>query len=876
MDTLWLASPSPAIRLQAGVNGAVFTPNAAARAWSAGAAWPTGRLDEFAGQLLDRLRGGAALQGVSEAHGVRWHAVALDDGWLVWLLTSEPLPVPARGVVWGSDADKLALMQEFAGIGILERNLVTGEGRWDDHLFRMFGLDPGQGVPDFPTAMERIHPDDRAAFQREHERIIQRPGRYELRFRVLLPGGEVRHMHSMVEVRHAADGRPALLFGVILDDSQGVSRVRAQEAVSAQLAKALRLARVSVARVDVGSQRVHFNDVGYEINGFDPNPEGVDVAVIRARAHPDDRAAIQRAGEDAMSSDRVIDLEVRYATPGQPFRHITMRRVAERDDTGRVVSLLSISIDQTAVITERSRAIGLMRRLDVVTEAAGLGVWSVDVQSHAVDWNAQMFRIYGLPPGSAAPTYQRWLSGLVHPDDQREVNAVWQHEMAGGDATFESQFRTVWPDGSVRWLVARARKEQLDGRVLVLGVLIDVTDVVTQHQRADQALNDKLAAERSNQAKSDLLARVSHELRTPLNAVLGFAQLIEQDGAAAGPALQLERASYIRSAGEHLRALIDDLLDLAAIEAGTLPLHREPVALAAVFCDVSQWATVQARGAGVALHTETSEGWVLADARRLRQIIVNLVSNAVKYNRAGGTVWLCAQAAPGGAGPGWQISVRDDGRGLDSGQIEHLFESFNRLGAELEGIEGMGLGLVIVRQLTELMGGRVSVLSTPGQGSEFRVWLPASDAPPAEVQPVAPEPTVPAETLAPSKGLSVLYIEDNAVNVILVQQLFALRPAFTLACMPDGRTGVAQALAEPPDVVLIDMQLPDIDGFEVLRQLRASALLQSRAMIALSANGMSDDIKAAMAAGFDDYWTKPIDVAQFLARLDTLAQSRPG
>ena len=314
-------------------------------------------------------------------------------------------------------------------------------------------------------------------------------------------------MHSMVAVRHDAEGRPALMFGVILDDSEGAGRVLAQEAVSAQLAKALRLARVSVSRSDVSHERPHVDDIGCEINGVEAPIEDADLAAPRARAHPDDEAAIRRAGDEALRSDRVIDLEARYAAPGEAYRHVTMRRVAERDATGHAVGLLSVSIDQTAVITERRRAAALMRRLDVVTEAAELGVWSVDATTHAVEWNARMFRIYGLPAGSAAPTYQSWLSGLVHADDQRAVAAAWTQMMAGGDKVFESQFRTVWPDGSLRWLVARARKDSLDGRVFLLGVLIDVTEVVTQHQRADQALNDKLAAERANQAKSNLLAR---------------------------------------------------------------------------------------------------------------------------------------------------------------------------------------------------------------------------------------------------------------------------------------------------------------------------------------------------------------------------------
>ena len=542
-----------------------------------------------------------------------------------------------------------------------------------------------------------------------------------------------------------------------------------------------------------------------------------------------------------------------------------------------------------------NRSANLVRRFDVVTEAAGLGVWSVDVQSHAVEWNAQMLRLYGLPEGTPAPTYTAWLRNMVHPDDQPAAEAVWLRAVAGRDTVFEAQFRTVWPDGTLRWLVTRARRESLDGRDSLMGVLLDVTELTLQRERTEQALGDKLTAERASRAKSQLLARVSHELRTPLNAVLGFAQLIRHDAAAAGAALQLERARHISSAGEHLRSLIDDLLDLALIEAGTLALRAAPVALADAFGDVAQWAALGAQEAGVALQVQPGAGWVLADARRLRQLLSNLLSRAVKSRRAGGGVGLGAREVRSAAGTGWQISVRTHAPGLDAREVTERSEptADADVGAQGDADEDevAGLGRVTVRRLAELMGGHLDVLSESGQGTEFRLWLPACNAPAApagpagalppqpqpqpQPQPLVPVPApceAPQAAVAPPAALSVLYIEDNAVNVILVQQLVAMRPAMALTCAPDGASGVAQALQSVPDVVLIDMHLPDMDGIEVLHRLRAVPELAHTKMLALSANGVGDDITAALAAGFDDYWTKPIDFRQFLAGLDALAQ----
>ena len=220
---------------------------------------------------------------------------------------------------------------------------------------------------------------------------------------------------------------------------------------------------------------------------------------------------------------------------------------------------------------------------------------------------------------------------------------------------------------------------------------------------------------------------------------------------------------------------------------------------------------------------------------------------------------------------GWQFSVRDSGRGLSEEQQAHLFEPFNRLGAEREGIEGRGIGLSTVRHLVQLMGGRLEVQSRVEDGSDFRVWLPAAQHGPAPVM----DNAAPAMAQGPAgqeqrRPLRVLYIEDNPVNVQVVQELVAMWPDVHLQCAPDGASGVALALSETPDLVLVDLHLPDIDGYEVLRRLRAAGVPGER--VALSANAMPDEVARARAAGFDDYWTKPLDFKQFIAGIDRLAR----
>jgi CheY-like chemotaxis protein len=324
---------------------------------------------------------------------------------------------------------------------------------------------------------------------------------------------------------------------------------------------------------------------------------------------------------------------------------------------------------------------------------------------------------------------------------------------------------------------------------------------------------------------------------------------------------QRQRAERVRNAGKHLLALIDDVLDLTSIEAGTLPLLQGLVPLAPVVGETLQWLAPAAERAGVSLDAPPVRGAVMGDPRRLRQVLANLLSNAVKYNRAGGRVELRVIEEPTDRWLG--LRVRDTGRGLTGAQLQRLFEPFNRLGAEREGIEGTGIGLTIVRHLVERMGGRIDVDSTPGIGTTFVVWLLRAHADVVDepTAPMALEPQVPSAT----ESIDLLYIEDNPVNVLLMEAMLAQQSGLRLISAALPEQGLELAQAEQPELILLDIQLPGIDGYEVLRRLRAAALTRDTAVIAISANAMPGDIERGREAGFDDYLTKPLDQLQLLA-----------
>jgi PAS domain S-box-containing protein len=925
-------------------------------------------------------------------------ALPLPDGALWWLGTEDP-----DGPSSATLAEMLELAQEFGRMGLFQRDLRSGEGHWDPHVFRIYGVDPARGTPHFSEGARFVHPDDRSVFEPAHRAVMSSTGRHGVRFRIVRPDGDVRHLHSLSEVRNGPDGRPARMVGVLIDDTEIVERERAQREASERLATALQMAGVSVWRIDLATQRVHYDERTVTLIGLPSNPHGIPAGEVREFVHPDDREANALAAEEAVRSDRMVDVIARYRRLDGGWRTMLTRRVAQRDAEGRAIGVLGVALDITELVAEREQARRLQERTQALAAALGLGLWSREVDSGVAEWNEQMYGLYGRAPVDGPPSVDEWLERHVHPQDRermtRDMHAgddcwtpnyhaefriqrndgqtrwvycwarrethegrrlsygvhldvterrsaelelqrererakfamdaagvgIWERNLTGGPSywnehmyrlrgldpadprpieelawvandpdnavrldamreahiahgtPYEGEQRLIWPDGTVRWVATRGRVvRDADGRPLVMaGINIDITE----RKQAERLWLDKQRIEQASRAKSEFMARVSHELRTPMNAVLGFTQLLAQDRNEAPTPRQRERLAHIEVAGRHLLALIDDVLDLASIEADDKPLASEPVPLAAVVRDAAQWvASLSARhGVSLSVDGDGLRGAVLADRRRLGQILINLLTNAVKYNRAGGWVRVESRLRERAGASEWGLAVRDSGRGLTREQMQRVFEPFNRLGAEQEDIQGTGIGLTIVRQLSERMGGSVEVDSEPGVGSEFRVWLPAAPHGAIDAQPAVGEPSTgaAAPAVAASEApLSLLCVEDNLVNMTLVREVVALRPAVRLSCAETGAQGIAVALRERPDVVLLDLQLPDMHGLEVMRRLRAEPDCMSSTIIALSANAMPDDVRAGLAAGFDAYWTKPIDFTGFLSGLDALAQRK--
>jgi PAS domain S-box-containing protein len=405
-----------------------------------------------------------------------------------------------------------------------------------------------------------------------------------------------------------------------------------------------------------------------------------------------------------------------------------------------------------------------------------------------------------------------------------------------------------------------------DGPGHPIGFLLALTDN-SARKKVEEALKaTTLMAETASKAKSDFLSRMSHELRTPLNTILGFAQLLESGTPKPAP-VQAQSIGQILKAGWYLLSLINEVLDLTLVESGHMTLLDEPVLLGDIVDDCEAMLVPQAARyrirmnyakPDVALH-------VIADRNRVKQVLINLLMNGIKYNRPGGSVSLdFSLDVPAKV----RIHIRDSGLGMTQTQVAHLFQPFNRLGREASGEEGTGVGLVLAKRLVEMMGGEIGVESTPGSGSVFWIDLPRTTLTQAAPGSAPARTALPVPHASSKPMYTVLCVEDNPANLALVAQIIARRHDVHFLGAPDASVGIALARARSPDLILMDIHLPGLGGIDALNILRADPRTAHVPIIALSANATPQDIARGRDAGFFDYVTKPILVQGFMRTLD--------
>jgi PAS domain S-box-containing protein len=730
---------------------------------------------------------------------------------------------------------------------------------------------------------------DRQRVDASFRQAIGGQGEYDVEFRVTWPDGSLHWLWSRGRFFFDEHGKAFRVAGIQVD----ITRRRAAEEALRENEQRL---NVAVAGGGLGlwdwqvDTRVwNVNERWLTMLGLPPGPSALNIDFLYSIVHPDDVDWVKASDAALIANpsvnDFAQDIRVRHAD-GRYLWFRDRGAVVERDAQGLALRIAGTHIDVTrrkeaeALLLEREALLVQAQRL------AQLGNWRWTNGQQLRQWSDETCRIFGIDRDSFELTDENIMS-LVHPEDRGGVEQSSRLAKAGL-GTYDIEYRIVTPAGELKYVHSRAdvARDPTSGEVSALvGSVLDITQRTLQQQelaasrdelerQVEQRTRELIAArdmaEQANRAKSLFLSRMSHELRTPLNAVLGFSQLLELDPHIAASTRASAQISHIHHAGDHLLAMIDEVLDLARIETGGLRLSPEVVEVGPLVAECVNLAMPLSNRYGLSIGTEhMADGLcVLADRVRLRQIMVNLITNAIKYNRPGGSVNITLK--PNGAEV--DIAISDTGRGLNAGQLAQMFQPFNRLGAESHGVEGTGLGLVIAKQLCEAMGGLLRVESAVSVGSTFTVSLPAiagsdddshADTTPGQLSPCS------------DASFRVLYVEDNPINVELMDAALSRSEGVIVDTAATGRAGVASALARQPDLILLDIDLPDMSGLEVLYELRHHESLARVPCVAVSANAMGPEVRRALDCGFDRYLTKPFSVAKLLMLVESYRAERP-
>ncbi|MDF1503736.1 PAS domain S-box protein [Roseisolibacter sp. H3M3-2] len=624
----------------------------------------------------------------------------------------------------------------------------------------------------------------------------------------------------------------------------------------AQLEESQRLARLGAWTWDAATGAVGWDAALCAALGVRADQAPRDLDAFLALLHDDDRERIAATVTRALTHRTPYAYDARFVLPDGRVRHVHGRGRLVFGADGAPTGMVGTAQD----VTERREAeLRLAEReayyrslientSDLVTFADAAGV----VRYHS----PSLTRMLGYPPESHVGSTS---FDIIHRDDAVATRAAFAALVANPGKTGVLVYRLRHADGSWRTVESMART--VDPHSADAGIVINTRDV-TDRKLAEEALaRAKEDAERANRAKSEFLSRMSHELRTPMNSILGFGQLLAR---AQLPPSHAKGVGHIVSAGRHLLHLINEVLEISRIEAGRESFALEPVALAPAVQEALGLVRPLAQQHGVTLgdfgpdDAGGREAFVVADRRRLVQVLLNLLANAIKYNRPGGAVRV--RGAPAADG-GWALRVEDTGRGIPADRVGELFTPFARLGAETTDVEGTGLGLALSQRLCEAMGGALALESSGPAGSVFRVDLGAAPHPMGRGEEAA-RPPAPADV---GGEATLLYVEDNLANLTLVEAILMSRPGWRIIPALQGQLGVELAREHLPDLVLLDLHLPDIPGAEVLRRLRADPRTAAIPVVVVSADATPASLERLRRAGADAYLTKPLDVDEFLA-----------
>ena len=783
------------------------------------------------------------------------------------------------------ERERLAEAQAIAKVGSWEHDLTTNVLFWSEETYRIFGMDPVGIRVSYEAFLERVHPDDRADVTSAYAASVANRTPYAIDHRTQMKNGSIKIVHERCRTFYDTAGCPIRSVGTVQDITE-------QKQTEQKLTQSLDFLRAvtegttdAIFAKDLQGRYLMINTQGAQFVGKTPEEIiGQDDTLLFSAETADNAIAIDSL---VMESGVISEME-RVGVAVGVTRTFQTTKGPLRDHSGNIVGGVGISRD----ISERKQ---VELTLQHIMEGAHCLLWQAEVQECGSDWLQWKMQFAGEQAAQRFiplhVTMERdYVSAWYHAcpvDDRARIDLYGVQEIRAG-RSYQQEFRIHSKEGTLHWLSENVRVETLgEGKWRCTGVCTDITPV-KEAEIALRAANEELEArvacrtaqitqtntqlvmakqeaDKANHAKSEFLSRMSHELRTPLNAILGFGQILNKEPLTP---LQKESVQYVLKGGRHLLDLINEVLDFARVEAGHIELSLEPIDLIEIVSEACTLIRPLAAESNIVLDASAVPGriHVLADRQRLKQVLLNLLSNGIKYNRPGGQVRVHCTPRPNDR---LCIAVQDTGPGITPDEQQRLFTPFERLNGARSGAEGTGLGLVLSQRLVIAMGGRLTFESTAGEGTTFCIELPLA-APPEERLAEEFRSICEPDPYRSERSATVLTIEDNLSNLRLMEVVLRSRPEITLMAAMQGSVGLDLARQHEPDLILLDLNLPDISGREVLARLQASALTRDIPVIILSADATASQIERLRSAGAGAYLTKPLDVTEFLHTLDTL------